>query len=422
MLGIWDFGIGISPGHASINLAMIGETMIPICIYRSARFLTLLLLSLVSVCIAATGHTSEQGSAEQAAERARPLQYDLSGQLSVWTMETRDRGSWWNNSGLRYIPQLSVKMPLSEESFVDLEVSADSYVAHLSGDEDRDPEAELYRLKLRYARPQMEARIGLQKINFGPAYLLRPLRWFDQVDPRDPLQLTQGVWGLRLRYDAMNNASLWLWALYGNDDPKGYEVVATSPDAPEAGFRYQHPVPHGEAAVTFHTRRVDAPIPNAEESMEYRLGLDGRWDVGVGIWFESALQHQDGSDLPYPWQKMITVGMDYTLGVGNGLHVLGEHMDTAFSEEALQWDEDFQVSAVSLSYSLGFFDSLMAIGYYAWDTKEHYLYLGWQRTYDDLIIQLSGFHYPESSESEAGMAQSALGAGYGAQLMLIYDH
>lgn len=33
---------------------------------------------------------------------------------------------------------------------------------------------------------------------------------FDQVDPRDPLKLTDGVRGLLGRYCFLNNADIWL--------------------------------------------------------------------------------------------------------------------------------------------------------------------------------------------------------------------
>jgi len=368
------------------------------------------------------GFSGEEGKTESRDKKKSLFQYDFRGQLSGWSIQTRDRGSWWNKSGLRYIPQFSVKKPLASDSFVDLEVSANGFAAYESNDQDRDPEVELYRFKLRYATPQMETRIGLQKLNFGPAFLLRSLKWFDQLDPRDPLQLTEGVYGLRFRYDAINNANIWFWALYGNEDLKGYESFPTSPDTLEIGGRLQVPVPRGEVALTYHTRQVDAAFINAKKFREYRMALDGRWDVGIGLWFESALQHQDEPNLPYEWQKMITLGADYTFGIGSGLHFLAEHMATAVSEEAFRWDEGFQVSAFSLSYSLDFFDSLSAIGYYSWDFSAYGQYLAWQRTYDDLIFQLSGFHYPQSSGGALGGNQTALGAGYGGQLMVIYNH
>jgi len=51
-----------------------------------------------------------------------------------------------------------------------------------------------YRAWIRFSSDQLELRIGLQKLNFGSASILRPLMWFDQMDPRDPLQLTDGLW------------------------------------------------------------------------------------------------------------------------------------------------------------------------------------------------------------------------------------
>ncbi|GAI27146.1 unnamed protein product, partial [marine sediment metagenome] len=49
--------------------------------------------------------------------------------------------------------------------------------------------------------------------------------WFDRIDPRDPLQLTDGVYGLLLRQYFLNNANIWVWGLYGNDDLRGWEYL-----------------------------------------------------------------------------------------------------------------------------------------------------------------------------------------------------
>jgi hypothetical protein len=74
-----------------------------------------------------------------------------------------------------------------------------------------------------------------------------------------------------------------------------------------------------------------------------------------------------------------------------------------------------------LSYTLGFFDSLSAIGTYSWDLRKYGQYVSWQRTYDSMVFQLSAFHYPQSSGGALGDSQIALGAGYGSQLMVIYN-
>ena len=81
--------------------------------------------------------------------------------------------------------------------------------------------------------------------------------WFDRIDPRDPLQLTDGVWALLLRYFFLNNANIWLWGLYGNDDVKGWEFLPTVKDDIEFGGRIQVPVPLGELGLSYHHRRAD---------------------------------------------------------------------------------------------------------------------------------------------------------------------
>ncbi|MBW2324128.1 MAG: hypothetical protein JRF41_11545 [Deltaproteobacteria bacterium] len=57
------------------------------------------------------------------AGNARALEWDYSGRLSGWITETTDHDSWQNSLGLLYIPQVSLKKYLGEESFLDAEVS-----------------------------------------------------------------------------------------------------------------------------------------------------------------------------------------------------------------------------------------------------------------------------------------------------------
>ena len=65
-----------------------------------------------------------------------------------------------------------------------------------------------YRIWVRYQIKNWEFRLGLQKIDFGSAQLLRPIQWFNQIDPRDPLGLTNGVNGLLVRRYFKNNSNL----------------------------------------------------------------------------------------------------------------------------------------------------------------------------------------------------------------------
>ena len=79
--------------------------------------------------------------------------------------------------------------------------------------------------------------------------LLRPLNWFDRVDPRDPLQITAGVDAALIRAYFPNDANLWLWAVLAESEPKGWEVAPTVGDSGEFGGRLQWPAGDGEIAV-----------------------------------------------------------------------------------------------------------------------------------------------------------------------------
>jgi len=355
--------------------------------------------------------------------RVNALEADFSGQVSGWTIQVKNQETWRNFTGVRYIPKLDLNQPLKKGRSVDAEIAFNGVVAKDSKASVAWRDLEVYRATLRYATEQTETRIGLQNISFGPARLLRPLKWFDQLDPTDPLQLTKGVYALRFTYNAMNNAGLWVWGLYGNDEPKGYEVLPTATNQPEIGGRLQYPVLGGEMAVTVHSRKVDGATLTMPEYEERRFGLDGQWDIGIGVWFETSFQYQDVPLLPYDWTKMGTIGLDYTFGVGSGLYVLFEHMASVLSEELSGYDEKVHVSSFLLNYPLGFIDNLMAIGYYTWDQKKYGQYVNWQRTYDSIILSTGLFYYPEL-DGNSNMVDNQIisNGGYGGELTIIFNY
>lgn len=335
------------------------------------------------------------------------------GQLSSQITEKCNDNKWRTDVGIQYVPQLKLSRTLSPASLFDTEVAFHGFIQ--THDNISSENLKLYRFNIRYATTQSETQIGLQKINFGPAQLLRSLMWFDRLDPRDPLKITEGVYGIRYKYTALNNANFWLWGLYGNRKTKGYEAFPTVREKPEMGGRIQFPVPEGEMALTAHYRRAST---GTDEYNESRIGLDGRWDIVIGTWFETVIQRQPTSYLPGSWEKMTTLGVDYTFGIGNGLYAVVEHMGTQMSSAFWQSDEESQMTAIMVSYPLTLFDNLTVFGFYSWKTKDFYSYLGWLRTYDKFIINLSLYNYPASAMATT----STLGTGYGAQLMLIYNH
>jgi hypothetical protein len=353
------------------------------------------------------------------------------GLISLWGVVNFEKAS---NSqlGLRYIPEFSLTFQLSESSTLDTEVSLNAYGTGTFNEDDgfqTDGKIKPYRLWLRYSLPQFEARIGLQKISFGSATLLRPIMWFDSLDPRDPLQLTDGVYGLLLRYYFINNTNIWLWGLFGNEKIKGREIIPTQKDSVEYGGRVQIPLFKGELAVTYHHRRADVGQssllqlpPGNHIAPENRIALDGKWDIGIGLWVEGSLIHQKNEFLLMPWRRALNVGLDYTFGIGNGLFLLGEHFYFSRSQEAFHSGEDTNFSAILLRYPLGLLDEITGIFYYDWENMDWYRFLSWQRTYDRWRINVIGFWNPENFQIYPMTSGNNSFMGMGFQVTIIFNY
>jgi hypothetical protein len=231
-----------------------------------------------------------------AAQKVWPQSARLHGQTSGWALYNDSRPQQ-AQVGLRFLPELNGNMPLSGTWQLDSELSVHTLAFYTRTRQSVARELELkpYRLWLRLSKPQMELRVGLQKINFGSASILRPLMWFDRIDVRDPLQLTDGVYGALARYYFLNNTNIWIWGLYGNTARKGWEILPSAKNSFEYGGRVQWPLVKGEIGVSTHWRRLDTNkgyLSHAASVPEQRWAVDGKWDLGVGLWFESALVHR----------------------------------------------------------------------------------------------------------------------------------
>ena len=351
---------------------------------------------------------------------------DYKGQLSGEYVGIYNAHTTQNYLGLRYIPDLTLRKNLSPEKVWDGNISANTYTSYQShSDENYDSSAKIYRLNTRYETAQSEIQVGLQHINFGPAVLLRSLRWFDQVSPTDPLKLTQGVKGIRYRYFMMNNANLWLWTLYGNSEPKGYERIASKDNTPEVGARYQFPLSSGEMGLSFHVRKTEKMGFTGDfvgrDLVEKRFALDGKWDIGPGVWFEYVTINQGAAERDNNWLSMLSLGSDYTFDYGNGIYTLLEHMISAQSENVTGWDDQVQTSAFQMSYPVNILDAVSLLVFYSWQQQQVFQYARWSRTYDNWAINLSVFlssreDYPVAGATATGML------GDGVQLMIIYNH
>jgi hypothetical protein len=326
--------------------------------------------------------------------------------------------------GGRYLPEISYQVKNANDRRFDIDLSVNAHGSWLSNNT-FDGQIKPYRAWVRYSASQFEVRGGLQKINFGSATMLRPLMWFDQMDPRDPLQLTDGVWGILGRYYFLNNANIWLWGLIGNNNPKGFELVGTYKNQPEFGGRIQHPIPLGEAGLSFHHRvwgYSEFPYTNPLKVSENRFGLDAKIDWVCGLWAEASWLKNNRDLGILNNQTLINLGTDYTFGIGNGVLAIYEHLFISFDEKPFQFDNFTQLSLFSISYPIGMFDNISAIAYYSWDIQSVFTFLNWQRQYNRISIHLMAFWNPENFNIPTQNTQANLFGGKGIQFMFVYNH
>lgn len=357
-----------------------------------------------------------QNKIEFKAEASANVNYSPSNDLDVFI-------------GARYIPEASYKLLLNESNSLDFEFSVNMYASslfHPFNSDESKVRLKPYRVWARYSGEQYELRIGLQKLNFGSASILRPLQWFDEMDPRDPLKFTTGVYGLMGRYYFSNNANIWTWFLYANENPRGFEMLKNNKDIPEYGGRIQLPVPRGEIAATYHHRVADSRdisfVSPYDEISEDRYAIDGKWDLEVGLWFEASHIHKSKNIGRLTNQTYLNIGMDYTFALGNGLNVMGEHLITSMNEKALSFEKKYNMSASRLSYPIGLFDTISTMTYYSWDNNDLTFFLNYQHQFDDLTTYVMAYYNPDSQLINTDNINTNTFSGFGIRLMFVYNH
>jgi hypothetical protein len=363
--------------------------------------------------------------------------WSIHGQASTW-LTLHAEAPPLVQTGLRYLPEVSLTQPMGDTFTADIDMVLNGVASATFGKQipAYDATAHFYRAWIRVAAEKYELRAGLQKLNFGSATLFRPLMWFDKVDPRDPLQLTDGVYALLARYTFIDNANIWLWVLYGNEKAKGWETVPTESKSIEYGGRIQVPMGTGELGGTYHHREADftqlslpALFVTKAHTPEDRFALDGKWDIGMGAWFEAALTH-DRAEIPgMIYQRQWTLGADYTFDIGNGLNALTEYFRSDNPDTPLASADGLQFSALSLNYPLGLLDRVSCIVYRDWKNQEWYRLVTWQRTFDNWLFYVLGFWNPKyirlydrTLTNTPGQSASNPFAGTGIQLMLVFNH
>jgi hypothetical protein len=352
---------------------------------------------------------------------------EFNGQVAGWGTANSSPGF---QAGARYIPKLTWEIPTGEKFKFDGELSADTYFSYTYVRDSANvfnSNATLYRFWLRFSGDRFEIRAGLQKINFGSASMLRPLMWFDRIDPRDPLRLTKGVYGIQGKYFFKNNANIWLWMLYGNKNTKGWEAIPSKYRRPEIGGRVQLPIPKGEMAFSYHNRLAEfpatwqPPITGSSTFPEERFGFDAKADLGVGIWLETTITHQKQNEIS-PFTKATTIGADYTIGILNGLNITAEQMFYSSSDKLFSKGDNYSFTGLSAGFPISVITRVSAIVFYDWKNYGMYRFANLSLTFDKVTLNFIGFWNPDKFSLFNYGAGPNLFAGAGGQVMVVYNY
>ena len=175
-------------------------------------------------------------------------------QVTITAQSISTKGQFWTSSltgndvpngqsplesTIGYIPTLSVLQELSNNQLLDMELSYRLDRTY-SGNSLINNTEDFQRYWIRYSSKKLEARLGLQKIVFGPSQVLRSLSWFDTIDLKDPTGQTDGVEAFRLRWYPSNTLSVWSWTINNDQDTLSY------------GGRAELSTNRGEWGLTYH--------------------------------------------------------------------------------------------------------------------------------------------------------------------------
>lgn len=351
---------------------------------------------------------------------------EFEGQLSSYT-QYAPMDKHYTVLGARYIPELNIYAPNKTKALFDFQIAADisGYIGY-QGDNGflYDGAIKPYRAWVRYRSESFELRLGLQKIDFGSSTLLRPLQWFNSTDPRDPLALTNGVWGLLARYYWLNNANLWFWCLSLNDELRGLDILNSHKYLPEFGGRFQYPIPRGEIALSYNHRWVDATHfnPSYKDVQEEKVGLDAKWDVVVGLWFEATYSYLHQPLSYFTHQEAFNIGVDYTFACGNGLNLSIEHLLLSYDQKAFNFEKVSNISALQMNYPIAMFDTISLMGFYDWKSESVSAFLSYMHSFKYLSLYTNLYYNPKKELNFYERTDFQMGQGVGLQIMLVFNH
>ena len=190
----------------------------------------------------------------------------------------------------------------------------------------------------------------------------------------------------------------------------------------------QFPVPKGELALSYHHRTANLAgvlepslIRRSSTYPEDRIGLDGKWDIGPGLWAEYSLSHSSpDSAYFHPWTKLFTLGLDYTFNLGNGLYMASEFFRYSTANEVLNSGINNTFSSLTVNYPVGI-NKIGSIIYYNWTNKTWYRFINLQRQSDNWTYYLFLYWNPDKFEIYNNISGNNMFAGKGIQFMVVFN-
>lgn len=293
-----------------------------------------------------------------------------------------------------WIPEVSLQYALSDLLSFQAEYSFHSSIDLRWNDDisSEDIDTKSYRAWLRLSIPQAELRVGLQRLSFGSAQILRPLQWFDRINPLDANEMTGGVDAILWRYYFVNSANLWCWLIQSDGELLGNEYIPSQKDGYQMGGRIQYPFQYLDTAISYHRRELI--LSPSDSGIEHRIGIDLRHDSFASMWFESSASLFQDEQVDFHSSSLSAMlGMDYTVGIGNGLHAVMESMLLAsIATELYNIRRQESYTALMLDYPLGILDHVTLLNLYDWEERSSLHSFLWRRTYDHLGLELGISH------------------------------
>ncbi len=286
---------------------------------------------------------------------------------------------------LNYQPDLSLYLWTKESKKIDLQLVLQQQNSLVYADEKKGKiELALYRSLVRYSDINYEYRVGLQQLNFGQALILRPLQWFDNIDPRKENSESDGVYALLAKRYFLNNSNVWGWIILDDEELSDDYSIKNFGKQLEYGGRWQYPIKGSETAISIHHKRLD----NSVYSNETKLGFDVRKEMVLGFWAETSLSLYHGNHKS-DYASLLTAGADYTISLGNGIYLLTENLFMSDIKDNGYLPGKAKSTAFQLRYPISLFDSVQSLVAYDWSSEKYDIFLSYIRSYDHLTCYLN---------------------------------